>query len=96
MESREGGIRENARLGRSAERAVHSHLAGNCETVVRTGTGSDFYATGCRNGVPEGHHEAKANCAPLTPLQREMRERLGPRYHVDRARCNEAGECEYP
>lgn len=96
MESHDGGIRENARTGENAGRAVHGHLKDNCENVVRTGHGSDFYATGCRNGVGDGHHGASANGAPLTPAQEEMRERPGDRYRVDRARCDGGGECECP
>lgn len=77
-----------------AERLYLLHYTSICDTVRPTGVGSDFYATGCSNGK-DGYHEVKANCAPLSPLQREMQERHGPRYHVDRARCDSGG-CEIP
>lgn len=96
MAGYDGGIRENARTGENAERAVYEHLRDNCDTVARTGDGSDFEACGCRNGVEDGLYEAKANDAPLTPRQREVQEQYGPSYHVARARCDDSGECEYP
>jgi len=86
---------ENARIGRMAERAVYDYYVPRCEAVRRTGVGSDFFAAGCGGGARGGYHEIKANGAPLTPRQQEMRDRLGPLYHVDRARCDSHG-CEFP
>lgn len=89
-----GNIRENARIGDMAERAVRQYYESNCDVVRPTGVGSDFFASGCRNPRMDGYHEAKANDAPLSPLQQDMQRRYGPRYHVDRASCDSSG-CEY-
>jgi len=91
-----GGIRENARLGEAAERAVYEHLRANCGAVRRAGSGSGLCAAGCESGVKGVHRGAKANCAPPSPPQRGTRERPGGLHSVGRMRCDGSGGCECP
>ena len=75
-------IRENARRGKEAERKALAYLRANCESVKRTGKGSDFEACGCRNGVKDGLYEVKAGSAPLTPRQRKTQKAHGTGFTV--------------
>jgi len=82
-------IRKNAQRGNAAERKVRKILVSGCESVRRTGVGSDFVARGCRKPLEDGLYEVKVNDTPLTPLQRDMQRRLGPLYHVVRVRFDD-------
>lgn len=79
-------IRENARVGKEAEKKALAYLRAHCESVKRTGKGSDFEARGCRDGVRDGLYEVKSGNAPLTPRQRKTQRAHGPGFTVFRVR----------